>query len=266
MPCAVWILSAGQPGRLSNQRVSTNSTSPPFSRPRKAIAEEVSETVAEETWLIQRRQRDVIWLEGLWKYISGLGLRVISAGTAKASTPVACLDHRPQICEGCRVWQDHGIFFRMFPDSPNSPYDVSIGIRCSGWRKYSSRFPEVTREQVLDHMDNVSGPSPLISMTDSPARLVNFGRDSWCLTRVAVIKAKRLERIGIEHAQTTQLAQKFDLGTKSNANPHGASYLYSAHWLAQYWIPAVCMDKVMEWGEFMEVGCGEGILAIINSL
>ena len=107
--------------------------------------------------------------------------------------------------------QDPGIFFRVFSCDPNSPYDVSTGIKCSGWREYSTRFPQVTRKQVLDHMNAREEPSPFISMTDNPARLVNFGTNRWHLTRVAIINATKMERIGIRYSRTTQLAEKVRL-------------------------------------------------------
>lgn len=214
----------------SNVPAPTRQERPPFSRsrPSMAISDETLEIIA-ETQAIERRQEDMVWLNGVWESISQIIRRLISIDTANIPTSISLGDRRAQVCGECPVRQDHGIFFRVFSDTTNSPYDVSIGIQCSGWRECSTRFPEVTKEQVLDHMNAVEKLSPFISMTDSPGRLVKFGASRWDLEKVAIINATKMERLGIKHARTTQLAEKFGFGSKSNARPDGAKYLNHAH-------------------------------------
>lgn len=137
--CCLDFISGHPSGSLSDLRGFTQSTSwptRPSARSQKAVLEEM-EMVA----------------EGLWKCISGINLRLISIGTANLPT---LLDS----------W-DHGVFFRVFSDTTDSPHSVSAGMRCSGWRNHPSRSPEVTRQHVLDHMNATPKPSLFISMRQS---------------------------------------------------------------------------------------------------
>lgn len=262
--CCLDLISGPPPSDRSDPVVLAQLTYQPFSRPRNTIPDETMEVV-EEIKVIERRRKDLVWLDGLWESLSRINRRLISTNMGNDSSPRNLANGRVQVNRDCPVCQDHGIFFRVFSCDPNSPYDVSTGIKCSGWREYSTRFPAVTRKQVLDHMNAMGEPSPFISMTDSPARLVNFRANRWDLTKVAVINATKMERIGIRHSRTTQLAGKFGFGSKSNAEPNGAKYLNSAHWLAQFWIPAECIERVMEWGDFMSVCRRESIVNGLQS-
>ena len=222
--------------------------------------------IVEETKVIERRRKDL-----------GLGGRSLGESLSDQSSSDIHQHGQRFQSEKSGKWASPSPWrlssrFRTLASSfvysscdPNSAYDVSTGIKCSGWREYSTRFPQVTRKQVLDHMNAREEPSPFISMTDSPARLVNFGANRWHLTRVATINATKMERIGIRYSRTTQMAEKFGLGSKSNAEPDGAKYLNSAHWLAQFWIPAECIERVMEWGDFMRVCRRESIVSGLQS-
>ena len=132
--------------------------------------------IVEESKVIERRRKDLVWLDGLWKSLSRIDRRLISTNMVNDSCPRNLANGQAQVHGVCPVCQDHGIFFRIFSRNPNSPYDVSTGIKCSGWRECFTRFPAVTKKQVLDHMNAREEPSPFISMTDSPGRLVNFRR------------------------------------------------------------------------------------------
>lgn len=257
--CCLDLVSRQLSGHQSNVPAPARQEFQPASRsrPSMTISDETLEIIR-ETQAIERRQ-DMKYQNGLWGSISRINWHLISIDTPNTPNSIS-LDRAAQVCGKCPISQGHGIFFRVFSDTTNSPYDMSTGIQCSGWRESSSRFPKVTKEQVLDHMNAVENPSPFISMTDSPARLVNFGRCRWDLTNVAVINATKMERLGIKHARTTQLADEFGFGSKSNARPDGAEYLYSAHWLAQFWIPAECIERVMRFEDFTKVCLGEGII------
>ena len=177
--CCLDLVSRQLSDHQSNVPAPARQELQPFSRsrPSMTISDETLEVIM-ETRAIERRQQDLNRLNGVWESVSRINCNLVSSDTPNTSNSISSVDRAAQVCRECPISQGHGIFFRVFSDTTNSPYHMSRGIQCSGWRESSSRFPKVTKEQVLDHMNAVGKPSPFISMTDSPARLVNFGASS----------------------------------------------------------------------------------------
>lgn len=127
-----------------------------------------------------------------------------------------------------------------------------LGYRCSGW----DTFQEITNEEILNHMNGVVAPTSLISVQESPARLMVFlkkaimNRDEE-FTSVEVISLRMLQHIGILHVRSTDLCDGRGIPTSYDKKEGHAQYVTDTHWVIMDWIPDEAIMRGMSVASFL---------------
>jgi hypothetical protein len=137
------------------------------------------------------------------------------------------------------------LLLRFQLPTPFSPDISALGIFCSRYKTFSFEDrPKV--EGFESHMGRKEVPTPYISCTSSPGRMVNILRTSWMERRektleerILVVSRNKLWRLGITVSRATDVLTAFDLKQCNcyvqNCQQNGhANYAYPERWLVNY--------------------------------
>jgi hypothetical protein len=109
-------------------------------------------------------------------------------------------------------------------------------------------FKDPTREDFRNYMEGRQIYSPYVSMTESPGRLFNYYKRKLVTPQIAVIDVSKLRRMNIPIDRSTDIADRFDVST---SGADATSYITRTQWLAQFWIPAACIIRMVSSVEFI---------------
>jgi hypothetical protein len=115
-------------------------------------------------------------------------------------------------------------------NKPSACQVHALGYRCSGW----SYFGEITNEAILNHMNGVEVSTPMISVQESPARLMVFLKKAILngdedATLVEVFSLQMLQHIGVLLVRSTDLCQDRGIPTTYDKKEGYAQYVTSTH-------------------------------------
>lgn len=106
--------------------------------------------------------------------------------------------------------QDPELFLHLcFP----SPFDEFWGIRCSAWQEWPEKA--ITSEDVVELISQSAQLSPLLSITDHPAVLIDLmNHPSLASSRetlvqagqIAIIDTEAMQRLGVRYGRSTTMA------------------------------------------------------------
>ncbi|GLA78630.1 hypothetical protein AtubIFM55763_011644 [Aspergillus tubingensis] len=160
-----------------------------------------------------------------------------------------------------------GIFYRSIRSSSYSRYDKHLGFR-------SSRQPftlpsnhhgplhesSLVDKDVLKNQCVGGGPSDLIAMSDSPARVLRFIKH-WDFRdlegeMIAVIDVSKLLAMRVLFSRTTTLCTKLGIDAWAPSRSNGLSWVNPNYWVAYRWVPAECIEFCVS-VEFLRSACKE---------
>ena len=136
-----------------------------------------------------------------------------------------------------------------------------LGYRCSGWNV----FGEITNEAILSHMNGDPVPTSMISVQESPARLMVFlkkvimngDKDT---TLVEAISLRMLQHIGVLHVRSTDLCHGRGIPTTYDRKEGHAQYVTGTHWVIMNWIPEEALMRVMNVDSFLALAKDQGVI------
>ena len=151
---------------------------------------------------------------------------------------------------------DPEILFRIFTPNSNTTHDELLGFRCSNTAhcppdlkaKTLMECSSLDSKTFISHCEK-SEPSEFISLSESPARLMNFIHGKWHLdlpdeVRIAVIKVETLRKLRVRFARTTEIEKHLGL--------RRIMFVTHSHWLAHRWIPSEAVVGLLTLGNFRE--------------
>jgi len=145
-------------------------------------------------------------------------------------------------------------FYRLTDAQSYTVYDPIFGFICGKWRSASGPFFSIpTGQDFENHMSGQKIATPYISMTESPGRLwelLRVVKRDWkraSTSKIAIIDASKLQRMGVDFARSTDLRDGFGILRW----PHAPNnYITPTQWLAQFWIPQKCIVAMVDLTEF----------------
>lgn len=184
------------------------------------------------------------------------GISDLTANPGGNKQPVSC---------GDTVEKDlPQILYRLHIASKETLYDEELGILCPGWRKNSSADSPINKEQVVQHLRGDISSPPFISVSDSPARVINQSKGvdlSRSRTRVLVISFSKLQKLGSWCRRSTDVVEDLGIAKYSRNCPDGVHYATDSHWLIHCWIPQECVETEMDFEDFRLFCEGMGIVS-----
>jgi hypothetical protein len=150
---------------------------------------------------------------------------------------------------------------RRSSNKPSACQWHTLGYRCSGW----NCFGEITNKVILDHMNGVEVPTPMISVQESPARLMVFlekaiSNGDKDAVLVEVFSLQMLEHIGILLVRSTDLCRDRGIPTTYDWKEGHAHYVTSTHWVIMNWIPEEAIMATMGVDEFLALARDQGVI------
>ena len=136
-----------------------------------------------------------------------------------------------------------------------------LGYRCSGWNV----FGEITNEEILNHMNGVAVPTSMISVQESPARLMVFLNKAIMngdkdMTLVEVISLRMLEHIGVLHVRSTDLCDGRGIPTTYDRKERHAQYVTGTHWVIMNWLPEEALMRNIDVDSFLALAQDQGVI------
>lgn len=160
---------------------------------------------------------------------------------------------------------DPELLFRIFTPSSNTSHDDALGFRCSGTDQCSPEYGITTitdckclnSQTFVDHCEK-SLPSEFISLSESPARLMNFIHGKWELdlpldVRIAVINVHSMRKLGVLFDRSTAIERHLGL--------RQTMFVTTSHWIAHRWIPVETIEGYFTLAQFRETCYLMGIIS-----
>lgn len=145
---------------------------------------------------------------------------------------------------------NHPIISHAFPYFPN------LGVFPSNWKRHDTPDPSAYRNNFVNHLDRQdTSPTPFISISDSPARIIRFSKSEANVgenLEVLVIDAQKLHASGIPICRTTSMASALDIPRRLPRTLEGVEFITDSHWLVDWWIPKECIETEMDITDFEE--------------
>ncbi len=150
---------------------------------------------------------------------------------------------------------------RRRSNKPSACEWYSLGYRCSGWNV----FGEITNEEILNHMNGVEVPTSMISVQESPARLMVFLKKAIMngdndATLVEVISLRMLQHIGVLHVRSTDLCHGRGIPTSYDRKEGHARFVTDTHWVIMNWIPEEALMRWMDVDSFLALAKDQGVI------
>jgi hypothetical protein len=155
----------------------------------------------------------------------------------------------------------HASSLKRISNKPSACQWHALGYCCSGW----NYFGEITNEAILNHMNGVGVPTPMISVQESPARLMVFLKKAILngdedATLVEVFSLQMLQHIGVLLVRSTDLCQDRGIPTTYDKKEGYAQYVTSTHWVIMHWIPEEAIMATMRVDEFLALARDRGVI------
>jgi len=112
-------------------------------------------------------------------------------------------------------------------------------------------------DKVQNHMNGKQEGTPLISVSESPGRLMKhlnkpLDRGDGHATVIEAISLRMLQHIGVLQARSTELCDDRGIQRVSGYSQEGvARYTTPTHWVIMHWIPDEALVATMAVDEFL---------------
>lgn len=129
----------------------------------------------------------------------------------------------------------------------------ALGYRCSGW----DEFGEITNEAILNHIQGIEVPTPLISVQESPARLITSVKEVISngdehTASVAVFSLRMLQHIGVLLARNVEL--------RKGRGVQVAHLDEEGEWVVMHWVPREAIVATLCLAQFLELARDKGVI------
>ena len=123
----------------------------------------------------------------------------------------------------------------------------------------------VQNEEILSHMNGVAVPTSMISVQESPARLMVFLNNAIMngdedTTLVEVISLRMLQHIGVLHVRSTDMCHGRGIPTTYDRKEGHAQYVTGTHWVIMNWIPEEALMRMMYVDSFLALAKDQKVI------